>query len=815
MLLSHVYENPKYEKPLVQHLKNVTDKCLHSVDKKILSFNSINKEEFCSLAKISGLFHDFGKSTTYFQDYLVNKRKKDAYTHHSQISALVAFYVAKDKGFDDKWAYMVYQVISRHHGDLRDFENIEIGNEGIIKLQASNILESKNYNVLSRFYSENNFDINDIINNFSTKINEFKEFIEDIDDFIDDLIDSNDYFEYFFINNYLFSLLIESDKADAAQLSDDYFTDNLKEVIYNTENYLESMRKVDGAKFDISKPINKVRQEFLESISNSDLISCDKHIYSITAPTGIGKTFGCMLFAEILKKKLKEDKNIDSRIIYALPYTSIIDQNYLEFEKVIKSFIPLEYQQKPTRYLLKHHYLSPFKVENRRDEEEKKKYKDYLDDKLFIESWQSSIVITTYVQILHSIFGYKNSFLKKVHNIANSIIILDEVQNINPQYHYLIGKALEVFAKIFNVYFLQLTATQPKIFDPKSNTQIVQASMFMTNDIFNRVSIEIKREIDSIESFISYFNADFDDNNCLIVVNTKKMATDLFREISKEKDDYTCYCLTTNLTPHDRINFIKEIKTLLPRDKKIIVISTQLIEAGVDLSFKRVYRDFAPMDSLVQVAGRCNRHCEYGQKNGKMTIFNTDNNKIYSKSLLQYTSEVLYDLTNFEDKNFSELVEKYFNKFSFNATSDELINAIRSMNYDTKGIRNQLPLSEFRVIDEYPQQSLYVLHVEGSEEKMEELLTLLNTNLWSINKEEKDVILLRLEDIKYELLPYRISIPKYVYQIYKNIIKPLSNDDDDYFYQYISYKDCRECVYDDDIGFLSEPKENISSLIMM
>jgi len=293
------------------------------------------------------------------------------------------------------------------------------------------------------------------------------------------------------------------------------------------------------------------------------------------------------------------------------------------------------------------------------------------------------------------------------------------------------------------------------------------------------------------------------------------MATDLFREISKEKDDYTCYCLTTNLTPHDRINFIKEIKTLLPRDKKIIVISTQLIEAGVDLSFKRVYRDFAPMDSLVQVAGRCNRHCEYGQKNGKMTIFNTDNNKIYSKSLLQYTSEVLYDLTNFEDKNFSELVEKYFNKFSFNATSDELINAIRSMNYDTKGIRNQLPLSEFRVIDEYPQQSLYVLHVEGSEEKMEELLTLLNTNLWSINKEEKDVILLRLEDIKYELLPYRISIPKYVYQIYKNIITPLSNDDDDYFYQYISYKDCRECVYDDDIGFLSEPKENISSLIMM
>ena len=581
----------------------------------------------------------------------------------------------------------------------------------------------------------------------------------------------------------------------------------LQERLYDIEDYLEKKQKESKDIFDTTKPINKVRTDFLKSIKNSNKISSNNHIYSITAPTGIGKTFGCMLFADRLKEILKKDKNIESRIIYALPYTSIIDQNYLEFEKVITSSIGEQYSERPTRYLLKHHYLTPQIVENRVNED--KTYQDYLNDKLFIESWQSSIVITTYVQILHSIFGYKNSFLKKNHNIANSIIILDEVQNINPQYHYLIGTALAKFAEIFNVYFLQLTATQPNIFDSSINNQIITADMFMENDVFNRVKIDYNRKLTNIDLFTDYFNNDFTDINCLIVVNTKKLATSLYLEIKETRNDYYCYCLTTNLTPKDRNNRIAEIKSKLMKSENIIVISTQLIEAGVDLSFKRVYRDFAPLDSIVQVAGRCNRNCEYGTRNGCMTIFNTEHHTVYPRILLQYTHDILKDLESFEDKDFPHLTKQYFDKFNFKATSDEIINAIRYMNYDSTDTCDQIPISEFKVIDEYLQYNVFVLNTEYSQETFTKLLDIRNMLANCNDNYAKDELLIKIEKLKHEMISYRISLSSKLYQTYKDIIKPDDNDDKHYYYQYIDLQGCQDYAYDEDIGLLEEPKQTM------
>lgn len=813
MILSHIYrDNIHKDKLLVEHLTNVTNKSLDGFDKLKVNFSIIASDDFRKLIKIAGLFHDFGKATSFFQAHLRGEETNRKYSRHSQVSAIVAFFVSKDVGFEDKWAYMVYQVIVRHHGDLKDFEEVSLENKNILKKQMSDIKSSNDYNELIDFYLRNNFDVAKVIENFEDRMDCFVDFIADIDLFVYELSESPTYYEYFFINNFLFSLLIDSDKSDAAQLTDEYFADNLKEKIYNIETHLTKMQEKNKDKFNINTPINKVRTEFIKSIKDSPDISVDKHIYSITAPTGIGKTFGCMLFAEKLKDALRKEKKIDARIIYALPYTSIIDQNYLEFEEVIKSLIPEEYVKRPTRYLLKHHYLTPLKVENRITEE--KKYQDYLNDKLFIESWQASIVITTYVQILHSIFGYKNLFLKKIHNIANSIIILDEVQNINPQYHFLIGTALEKFAEIFNVYFLQLTATQPNIFGSEVNNHIITAEMFMQNDVFNRVKIDFKRDLTNIDKFIEFFDKDFYDNNCLIVVNTKKNVTCLYKSIKDLKDEYKCYCLTTNLTPKDRNDRIKEIKSMLLLDKKVIVVSTQLIEAGVDLSFKRVYRDFAPLDSIVQVAGRCNRHCEYGPRNGKMTIFNTDKNTVYPRILLQYTSEVLEKKNVFEDKDFMVLTKQYFDKFDFSATSDEIINAIKHMNYDTKGLNKQISISEFKVIDEYLQYNVFALHTEEAHKAFTKLLSFREKVANEINKDKKDDLLLNIEKLKYEIMPYRISLSNQLYLTYKDIIKPYNNDDKLYYYQYIDFNDCQKYAYDNDIGILDEPKQSVSTLIL-
>ncbi len=810
MLLSHIYEDSaKKDKLLVDHLSNVTNLCLKSFERLNVNFTIISKEDFKKLILIAALFHDFGKATTFFQDHLEGRRS-DRFTHHSEVSAIIAFFVAQNAGFENRWAYMVYQVIIRHHGDLKDFEKISIDNQSVLKKQIINIASSNDYIQLVNFYSTNNFCISEIVTDFNFRLEGFRDFVDDIDEFVEDLSSSPDYYEYFFLNNFLFSLLIDSDKSDAAELTNEYFANNLQEKIYDIEGFLSKMREKNKDKFDTNNLINKVRTEFLESIKYSKQITSNKHIYSITAPTGIGKTFGCMLFAERLKDILREDKNIEARIIYALPYTSIIDQNYIEFEKVIKSSMLEKYSERPTRYLLKHHYLSPLKVENRVTEEEK--YQDYLNDKLFVESWQASIVITTYVQILHSIFGYKNSFLKKIHNIANSIIILDEVQNINPQYHYLIGNALEKFAEIFNVYFLQLTATQPNIFKPEINNHIVSTKMFMQNNIFNRVTIDFKRELNDIDKFVDYFDNEFNDINCLVVVNTKKIATSLYALIKALKGDYRCYCLTTNLTPKDRNYRIEEIKSNLSHDKKIIVISTQLIEAGVDLSFKRVYRDFAPLDSIVQVSGRCNRHCEYGTRNGKMIIFNTVNNSVYPKILLQFTREVLENKDFFEDKDFMNLTKQYFDKFDFSATSDEIITAIKFMNYDTKGVSEQISISEFKVIDEYLQYNVFALHTEEAQSFFIKLMNYKELLANENDKSKKDDLLLSIEKLKYEIIPYRISLSNKLYETYKDLIKPDYNEDKHYYYQYLNFEDCINYAYDNEIGILNEPKKAIVAI---
>jgi CRISPR-associated endonuclease/helicase Cas3 len=338
-----------------------------------------------------------------------------------------------------------------------------------------------------------------------------------------------------------------------------------------------------------------------------------------------------LVFANILKERLEED---EGRIIYCLPYTSIIDQNFDEFEKIFKFGKKNKYEQRPARYLLKHHYLSMKNVKNRISKEEYS-YKDYLDDKLFVESWESSMVVTTFVQFFHTVIGYKNSFLKKFHNIINSIVILDEVQNINPEYYYLLRKILAVLGEKFNTYFLLITATQPIILDSQTcrPVPLIKKQKYMEHNLFNRVVLKVIKGPQYLKDFQNDFCAKFAGENCLIVLNTKKAAVSLFQYIKKNTTDYEIFCLTTYLVPRDRKDKIDKIKNLLKDKKQIIVVATQLIEAGVDVSFKYVFRDFGPLDSIIQVAGRCNRNGEYGLLGGFMTLIMLadDNDKLYHK----------------------------------------------------------------------------------------------------------------------------------------------------------------------------------------
>ena len=751
------------------------------------------------------LLHDFGKATPYFQKYIrLKEEEKKSFSfkdqkNHALLSAIVAFYVLKNKNYSDLFAYLAFHIIYRHHSDLLDFDlsnnpNIK-NNKAILNDQLEKICNASYFKELIDYYNKNSIDIS-IINQLN--IDNFIKFLKNTDEIIDNQFsNSDDKIEFFLIVNYLFSVLIESDKLDAARLNNaDYFKNNLSENIFDVNKYLNYLKKSNPIKFDEKKDINKIRNKFLEEINCFDF-SMGNYFYTLTAPTGIGKTYGCLLFAEKLKKELSK-----ARIIYCLPYTSIIDQNYCEFKKAIKFKIKEKYNEKPQRYLVKHHHLEPKIVKNWQRKEYN--YKDYLNDLLLTETWQSAVIVTTFVQLFHSIFTNNNRALLKFHNIINSIIILDEVQSIDPDYYLLIKEVFKILAERFNTYFLLMTATQPKIFPETKITNVVNSENFMTNEIFDRVKIHIDLAEITLDDFTQYFTSNFSEENCLIVFNTKNMAIEFYKKIKDEFKNYHVYCLTNYLIPRDKSKKIEEINHLLNKGEKIIVISTQLIEAGVDLDFKNVYRDIAPLDSIIQVAGRCNRNGKYGKQGGNMMVLNLNNHRIYDSKCIEIVKELLSEYKTITNMDFYFLTNKYYDKLNFTNLSHQILNAIYNINYTTDR-NNEIPISEFDLIDERNQTSIFIFPTENDQKIMDEFINLRNE--LKTNKEltsaEKEIILLKIVKTKIELKQFQLNIYRKDLESYEGLIQPYDEivEDPDFYYKFIHNKDL---IYDEDIGFMKK-----------
>jgi len=817
MLISHPAEKNVPEKALKDHLRNVGEISRHQIQKMRLDLTVISQDNLAELSYLIGIFHDFGKSSTYFQQYIRGQRNGDARTQHSFISALVAYHMIRQKGFDPVWAVIAYLLIKRHHGNLETLREDEQDNLNIAGKQLENIL-AHHMGEIKALYA-GIFDLAIIEQLEALEIEEFGDEIEEFEDFFDvfrvNCPEENQRIELFFMVNLLFSVLIDNDKKDAARLDMEYFEGNLNEPINDVFAYIEDCRRKEPEKFNPDLPLNRFRDNFLNEIAANHGIEPEKHFYTITAPTGIGKTFGCLAFANKLKKQLPEG---EGRIIYCLPYTSIIDQNYEEFKKIIRFAKKEKYDERPERYLLKHHHLS-FKTLKNRKEEEKYEYKDYLDDRLFVEAWESAFIVTTFVQFFHTIIGYTNSFLKKFHNMVNAIVILDEVQNIPPDYYHLLKQVLDVLGKRFNIYFLLVTATQPEILDRKKSKpiSIVQSETYMKAPLFNRVKLTVQKKEQTLEEFAEDFCESFSDDNCLIVMNTKKSAISLYEQIRDQKTDYQVFCLTTFLVPHDRGKKINKIKEALKDGEKSIVVSTQLIEAGVDLSFKLVCRDFGPLDSIVQVAGRCNRNGEYGELGGQMRLLklvNEDHGEkpyhayIYKPILAQHVEQTLKQDV-YESKDFSDLSVDYFKKFEFTNKAGQLLAAICDLNYDDDR-RSQIPVEKFKLIEEYSEETPFILVTSEAEQKMERLLVCKEQlQEKELSKEEKEARLFEIEKLKAVLKNFQISLRKRELEAYKDSVIIEENGP----YKFISHNNQMKYAYDPDIGFLTIPKTEISSVI--
>ena len=458
---------------------------------------------------------------------------------------------------------------------------------------------------------------------------------------------------------FLYSCLIDADRIDSA----DFVTAKNKTIrnmqpvdwepaIIRLEKYIENL----AIRNDIDIIRRQISHECLSRSSDS------QGIYKLTVPTGGGKTYASIRFALHHAQKHKLD-----HIIYIIPYTSIIDQNAADISKI------LDKDGDGFRWVLEQHSnLEP--------------EKQTWQSKLIAENWDAPIIFTTMVQFLETLFGGGTRGARCMHQLAKSVLIFDEIQTLPIRCVHLFRNALNFLAVHAQTTAVLCTATQP-LLDKMRVPEKGQLEMMPGNELIGNVAQrfrELKR-VDIVNKCRPQGWSEFEltslavdeytnKGNCLVIVNTKQWAQQLYLSCKeREEVDRRClFHLSTSLCPAHRKLLLKKIKRHLRWNLPVLCISTQLIEAGVDVDFNSVVRFLAGLDSIAQAAGRCNRNGRRHQ--ATVHVVNPDQEQIGMlqdikegrDKALRIFSETSGDLLA------PEVMERYF-EYYFYSRADEMV----------------------------------------------------------------------------------------------------------------------------------------------
>lgn len=751
-----IFSHP--EKPLIDHLREVASNCQTIIsERKWLEKSPFSQKIIEDVAYLCGSFHDIGKATRYFQHYLISpKHDIIGPKNHALISALFVREVVKIyldttnlENFDKQMlTTFAFTATRRHHGGLVNLEDEVLLNK-----------YSKELKEIVNAFEE--IEAQEIINFFLVKLNltysfeTFKqsilkqEYENAIFDFYDDEIKFGDYEEislsqkiqYFYTHQILYSTLLLSDKTDVIvgkrQKSDHKFP--LDGVI----NYrdLKKFNDVNPDDDEATIKLNEAKNRaFYESIENlKKVYDPNHHIYSVTLPTGLGKTLTSLGVALELRKL-----NIDlQRLIITIPFTSIIDQNYEVYKSVA--------QTDDSSVILKHHHQAEpaYKMGQEQLEPDVSQF--------LIETWQSEVIVTTFVQLLNSMFSDDKSLLMKLPNLANSIIILDEVQTINYDHWKLINQVFKHLGELLNCYFIMMSATQPLIFEPEKEIIEIVPNYKSYFNLFNRTKIINKsRTIISLVDFVGEVTTYAFDNpkkDILLILNTKSSCLKVFNKLLENIDSGKCnlYFMATSITPYERKRIISFLKNK-PDSKQQIVVTTQLIEAGVDISVDAVFRVLAPIDAIIQASGRANR---YNEKGYQCDVFlyeiaesKKGTSKVYGSDLILKTKNVLSEIYIIEESNYLSLIEAYFKEVK--KQSDNKIN--ENIEYIEK--LAFLSLGEFSLIEERNSKSLFVQINEDAKNVWNEYCEIYSDEKLNIFQKR-----LTFDKIKAKFYDFVVNIP--------------------------------------------------------
>jgi CRISPR-associated endonuclease/helicase Cas3 len=536
-----------------------------------------------NIAFLAGLLHDLGKYTTEFQTYLEKSIKGEKVTRGDVIHAFQGAKFILETFKDPVLAEIIANPIAAHHNGL--YDGITDGEKTLlIKTEDDGLHYSE---AKEAFLSENGNRLpHDLVNlceqeiAYICRLSNEKEL--------------NGWFMLHLFTKIIYSCLVDADRYDSAGFN---INDEINRKTPAWEEYFFRLKRhIQNNQADACEAINTARKIISEQCERAG--ERGQGMYTLAVPTGAGKTLSSLRFALSHAKKYQCD-----RIIYIIPYLSILDQTAKSIRKALAEDDFEDAYRRTDDFIFEHH--SNIEIPETDDDEE--------EYKLLSSRWGSPIILTTMVQFLETIYSNKASRLRKFHNMANSVIIFDEIQALPIKCVHLFNDAVNFLNVFGNAAILFCTATQPhlnKVDRPVRMSENPNIVSLPNTDSFKRTFVTretfLEYDLDELSKFVK---KQLDSGkSTLVVLNTKTTAEKLYDKCGELDCDKAL--LTTNLCPAHRLKILERLRDSLQNKRLALCVSTQLIEAGVDVSFPRAVRAKAGLDSVVQTAGRCNRNGE-------------------------------------------------------------------------------------------------------------------------------------------------------------------------------------------------------------
>ncbi len=819
--------------PLVDHAETVAERCEAAVP------SDESHGRLSTVARVVGWLHDLGKATPWFQTGLREESEPDGPTHHARLGSLAVYYTLRELGFGATTRLAGLHTVAKHHGSLKkatDYVERQFiptryerpwsdGRTGDAVKQAE-IIDDHTRQIARHLF--------DGASDGCVSWDRFVEWVRthpagDFRELRDSDISKTRPLDGETGGLYTETLLLWgalsfADITAASGVTDD--DDRLAPAFDDTDLSPERVRAYAAAQGDdeatgLTAALNTVRTKTQRAVAEraEAVRDTDARTFTLTLPTGYGKTVAGTLAATHLRES-------SGRVVYALPFTSIVDQTASVLED--EAFLDTD----ATGSLLTvHHHLSETvttgEVDGSDDPDEfggEDTDEGARQAELLAEAWRSETTLTTFVQLFESLAAPDRTQSLKLPALDGSVVVLDEPQALPLGWWPLVRALARILTAEYDARVVSMTATQPSLFSeaepllPKERLEEIERSAF-GSDPPDRVVYEFHETAlgTTPSETYDYTDAAADaveathDGPSLCVCNTIDSAERLSEQVTEQADvfdvaaAYTGYLsgvghvtadetdgehpaaslvsdievaqaderlplihLSTRLRPVDRSFLVDLVSTLTDRGVPSLVVSTQLIEAGVDVSFDRVFRDFAPLDSIVQAAGRCNRSFDGGDDRGRVTVWRLPasgeegmppSEAVYARATerselntLNQTRIALREADVDPPESVSErdtargAVETYHGnvgeRVDASASEDDLVEAV--------GDGDFCRLADERLVGTDLSFEVYVCRTDTEHTLVESLRTAHRQREWD-----------RVEELTDRLAPIRVSVPVY------------------------------------------------------